>query len=141
MSSNTTKSIFKSETKSIFNPGETPIIKTEETLLQRIFRRKSSTKGSVDLLSDAASMTSTAPLVRPSDSASIRPSAPLRTTSNEEQASFNSLMDKARTMNPDEFKAYLRQYKEDVETMYRRQGGGVTGGDWIYRDPHILGPL
>ncbi|KIW35333.1 uncharacterized protein PV07_02035 [Cladophialophora immunda] len=109
--------------------------KSEETLISKIFRRKSGAK--VDL-SDAASMTSTAPLVKPDAAAG---SSGLRTTSNEEQTAFNGLMDRAKTMSPEEFKAYLRQHKEDVETMYRRQGGGITGGDWIYRDPTVLGPL
>ncbi|OAP56353.1 hypothetical protein AYL99_09532 [Fonsecaea erecta] len=117
------------------SPNAPELIKTEQTLISKIFRRKSAATTKVELLSDAASMISTAPLVKPDGHGQPDP---MRTTSNEEQTAFNSLMDKAKTMSPEEFKAYLCRHKEDVEAMYRRQGGGITGGDWIYRDPTDL---
>ncbi|KAK5204364.1 hypothetical protein LTR47_003018 [Exophiala xenobiotica] len=44
-------------------------------------------------------------------------------------------MVKAKNMSPQEFRAYVDKYKEEMEEKYRKQGGGVLGGEWIWRDP------
>lgn len=41
------------------------------------------------------------------------------------------LMSKAQSKSPEELKAYLAQHKEETEAKYRRQGGGIAGGDWV----------
>ena len=48
---------------------------------------------------------------------------------------YNTLMEKAQTMSPEEFKVYLREHMDGVEEKYRKVGGGVLGGQWIFRDP------
>jgi hypothetical protein len=50
----------------------------------------------------------------------------------EDHAAHSDLMRKAEIMDPEQFKAYLKEHKEEVETMYRRQGGGF-GSEWITR--------
>ncbi|ETI20518.1 hypothetical protein G647_08555 [Cladophialophora carrionii CBS 160.54] len=90
------------------------------SLLSRIFRR-----GSKLPAKDAASTTSQDPLVH---------GQPMKSTSNEEHDLVSELMAKANTMGEGEFKAYLKQHKEEVEAMYRKQGGGIASGDWVSRD-------
>jgi hypothetical protein len=48
---------------------------------------------------------------------------------------YDDLMVKAKSMSSQEFRAYVDKYKEDMEEKYRKQGGGVLGGEWIWRDP------
>ncbi|OCT48427.1 hypothetical protein CLCR_04334 [Cladophialophora carrionii] len=90
------------------------------SLLSRIFRR-----GSKPPATDAASTTSKDPLVH---------GQPMKSTSTEEHDLVGELMAKANTMGEDEFKAYLKEHKEEVEEMYRKQGGGIASGDWVSRD-------
>ncbi|KAL6249448.1 hypothetical protein RBB50_003301 [Rhinocladiella similis] len=110
-------------------------VKQPGNVLSKIFRRKSGVNVNLDA-AETASMASTAPFVTDKHN-----TAPFKSTSKEEQDSFNELMDKARTMSRDEFQVFLKTYKEESEAMYRKLGGGVTGGDWIWRDPKALGPL
>ncbi|EXJ54389.1 hypothetical protein A1O7_09728 [Cladophialophora yegresii CBS 114405] len=106
------------------------------SLLSRIFRRASKLPDS-----DAESTTSKDPLVQrqPVKSTSqeehnVDSSQPMKSTSREEHDSVSELMAKANTMGEDEFKAYLKEHKEEVEAMYRKQGGGIASGDWVSRD-------
>jgi hypothetical protein len=55
-------------------------------------------------------------------------------TSEPEHAQVGELMAAAQTMTPEEFKVYLRQHKERTEDEYRKQGGGIAGGDWVSPD-------
>jgi hypothetical protein len=50
----------------------------------------------------------------------------------EDHAAHSDLMRKAEIMDPEEFKVYLKEHKEEVESVYRRQGGGL-GGEWMTR--------
>jgi len=34
-------------------------------------------------------------------------------------------------MNEEDFKKYLAENKEEVEAYYRKQGGGISSGEWI----------
>jgi hypothetical protein len=60
---------------------------------------------------------------------------PFKSTSTEEQKMYDDLMVKAKSMSPQEFRAYVDKHKEEMEEKYRKQGGGVLGGEWIWRDP------
>jgi hypothetical protein len=64
------------------------------------------------------------------DSASIMPGATMvqkgqpkswNNMSTEEQTSLSDLMTKANTMPPEEFKAYLANYKENADAQHSRQ--------------------
>jgi len=112
------------------SPNDQPS-KSGEHLISKMFHRKSD--AAVNVHSDSASVSSKTPLVPEAHEH-------LKTTSQEEQTAFNELMEKAKTMSPEDFKKYLEQHKEEVETMYRKQGGGIGGGEWIWGDPKILGP-
>ncbi len=59
---------------------------------------------------------------------------PMKSTSQEEHKAVSDLMAKANTMSEEEFKAYLKEHKEEVEAGYRKQGGGIASGEWINRD-------
>lgn len=124
-----------------------PPRKQSKTFIPKIFRRQSlnpdqavgtstSTSGTRSD-DDAASTISTATTLRPLLSSPARSNGaadqPVQSASREEdKATYSSLMTKARTMSPEEFKAYLRTHKEEVEARYRKQGGGIAGGgDWI----------
>ncbi|KAJ9636943.1 hypothetical protein H2204_005089 [Knufia peltigerae] len=107
-------------------------VQKQESLLSKFFRRKSSVGADA---AETASMTSTAPLVDKDNT------APFKSTSKEEQDSFNELMNRAKTMSPEEFQMYLKNYKEENEAIHRKLGGGITGGEWIWRDPKAFGPL
>jgi len=76
-------------------------------------------------MSDALSTTSEDMLVQ---------KRPVKSTSQEEHDSVQELMAKANTMDEDFFKKYLKIHKEEVEEMYRKQGGGIASGEWINRD-------
>jgi hypothetical protein len=80
--------------------------------------------------------------VSPSDSISISEQAlvnpiaehPVKAAAHTEHETFCELMSKAKTMDPAEFRKYLREHKEREEKRHRSLGGGVAGGgDWIWR--------
>jgi hypothetical protein len=55
-------------------------------------------------------------------------------TSEEVHTSFQELMTKANTLSEGDFKKFLQEHKDEVEEMYRKQGGGIASGEWINRD-------
>ena len=59
---------------------------------------------------------------------------PMESTSQEEHQAVGNLMSKANTMSEEDFKKYLEEHKEEVEAMYRKQGGGIASGEWINSD-------
>jgi hypothetical protein len=43
-------------------------------------------------------------------------------------------MNNAKTMSPEDFKAYLKKHREAEEDKHRKMGGGIAGGgDWVWR--------
>jgi len=96
------------------------VAKRKNSLLSKIFRR-----GSKPDMSDSASTMSGVTLAQ---------KQPVKSTSQEEHDTVGDLMAKANTMSEEEFKKYLRDHKEEMETMYRKQGGGIASGEWISRD-------
>lgn len=107
-------------------------------MFSKMFHRKSHV-GVVEV-SDTASVTSNTPLVHPK--ASTKPKDNLVTamtqqaqlTSTEERDMYDDLMKKSKTLSPEEFKVYLRQHKETYEALQRKNGAGITGLGWIYKD-------
>lgn len=74
---------------------------------------------------------SLAPLVNASDHNAD--SAALRDLGAHDRDTYTRLMDKARTMDPDEFRAYIAQFKTQQEKAERDAGGpglSGTGGQW-----------
>jgi hypothetical protein len=61
-------------------------------------------------------------------------SDPVKAAASIEYDTFGKLMDKAKTMPPEEFRKYLQEFREKEEAKYRKFGGGVAGGgDWVWR--------
>jgi len=92
--------------------------KANRGLFAKIFNKDKQSKSSST--EDAASTMSGDTLVN-------RNQAPSTSDDND----LGDLMSKTQNMSPDELKAYLAQHKEGTEAKYRKQGGGVAGGDWV----------
>lgn len=91
--------------------------KSSKRWISKIFRSKSGT----DVQSDAGSIAE--PLVKDGDH--------VKSTTAADRVTFGDLMEQAKTMEPEEFRKYLRRFKEDQEAHHRRLGGGIAGGgDW-----------
>ena len=113
-------------------------------LLSKMFRRKS--HANVEEVDDTASLSSNTPLVHskltPKEKEAKNNMVYELTqqpelTSDAERASYNELMRKAKTMSPEEFKVYLSQHREKLETLARNGpngGGGIPGLFWVYKD-------
>ncbi|KIV78621.1 hypothetical protein PV11_06255 [Exophiala sideris] len=54
-----------------------------------------------------------------------------QSSSTSDDNNVGGLMSQAQGRSPEELKAYLAQHKEETEAKYRKQGGGVAGGDWV----------
>lgn len=93
---------------------------SNKSLLSKIFRR-----GSKQENTDNTSTMSDTTLV---------PKERVKSISQEEYDTVSDLMAKANTMSEEDFKKYLKEHKEEVEDMYRKQGGGIASGEWISRD-------
>ncbi|KAK5196539.1 hypothetical protein LTR99_005327 [Exophiala xenobiotica] len=108
---------------------------TNRNLLSKIFNRKdkqsdSSADTSTQTQPDTAStMSGASTLVNQNHIHEAQQSS--TTSTSTDHSNLGDLMSKAQSMPPDEFKAYLAQHKEATEAMYRKQGGGVAGGDWV----------
>ena len=86
--------------------------KTNKNLFSKMFGNKLNPTPDFPAADDSASTMSGATLVQ---------ERPMKPMSKEEHTSFSDLMAKANTMPPEEFKAYLARYKEEVETAQRKQ--------------------
>jgi hypothetical protein len=95
-----------------------PDAKTNTSLLSKILRRGSKQPDT----SDANSTMSGDTLVQKERVKSI---------SQEDHDTHSDLMEKAKTMGQEDFKKYLAQHKEEVEAHWRKQGGGISSGEWI----------
>jgi len=122
---------------------------TNRNLFSKIFNRKDKQSNSQSSSSssapadadtqtqpDTASTMSGATLVNPNgnhqQASSSPPTQQTSTTSTSaDHNNLGALMSKAQSMPPAEFKAYLAQHKEATEAIYRKQGGGIAGGDWV----------
>ena len=91
--------------------------KTNKNLLSKFFGNKVNlAPASSAAADDSASSTMSG--------ATLRQEQQSKPASTEEQASFSDLMAKANTMPPDEFKAYMARYKEEVDSGQRKQHWG-----------------
>ncbi|KIX07797.1 uncharacterized protein Z518_02451 [Rhinocladiella mackenziei CBS 650.93] len=90
--------------------------KSPKKWISKIFRTKSIS--TVDT-ADAASMIE--PLVGEALES-------VKATSADERQTFVSLMERAQTMDPEEFRAYLREHQKKENEKYRHMGGGPRRG-------------
>ncbi|KAI1611573.1 hypothetical protein EDD36DRAFT_292842 [Exophiala viscosa] len=111
------------------------------SMISKMFHRKSHVN--VDEVDDTSSLNSTTPLVHskltPKEKEAKNNMVYELTqqpnlTSTEERTSCDELMRKAKTMSPEEFKVYLSQHREEVETLGRNDGAGIPGLFWVYKD-------
>ena len=93
------------------------------SLLSKVFRRGS--KPDTSTPDDASTM---------SGETLVPQRERFSSTSKEEHEQVGDLMAKANTMSEEDFKKYLKEHKEEVEAMYRKQGGGIASGEWVSRD-------
>ncbi len=120
------------------NTNDNPDLKTGG-LLSKIFHKDKPAKKEPQQPqytgSDSASVMSAATTLVPEDQNNTNSQTQrFASTSEQEHAQVGDLMTKAQTMSPEEFKAYLRRHKEKTEAEYRKQGGGIAGGEWMSQD-------
>jgi hypothetical protein len=117
-----------------------------QRLISKLFRSKSSSIINDGIFPSDSVSVSNQPLLVGSDpvkaAASLEyekfgkrvSSDPVKTAASMEYDTFGKLMDKAKTMPPEEFRKYLKEFREKEEAKYRKFGGGVAGGgDWVWR--------
>ncbi|KAK4945400.1 hypothetical protein LTR10_015295 [Elasticomyces elasticus] len=119
-------------------------------MFNKMFHRKSNVN--VVEVDDSASVSSHTPLVNQKAAPRLDSPKPKNNmvtaltqqpelVSKEEKEMHEDLMAKAKTMSPEEFKVYLHQHREELETLGRNSGAGITGLFWVYKDNTKMGPI